>query len=93
MYAGVIHTVKDREAWAEILRNIDPSSFPEGFELLATGTADDTSRTICLWRAPSLDALQAMLDEGFGQVLINDCFAVTDESVVVAGQQQSAAAV
>ena len=90
MYAAVIHTVKDRQAWGEMLKNIDTSAFPEGFELLATGTADDTSRTICLWRAPSVQALQTMLDEGFGHLLINDCFAVTDQSVYVAGQQQAA---
>lgn len=93
MHAAVIHTVKDREAWGEMLKNIDASKFPEGFELLATGTADDLSRTVCLWRAPSVQALQAMLDEGFGHLLINDCFAVTEESVIVAGQQSSAAAV
>jgi hypothetical protein len=90
MYAAVIHTVKDRKGWDEVLRSFDPASIAEGFELLATGTSEDTARTICLWRAPSVEALQKMLDEGYGELAVNDCFGVPDHYAYVAGQQQTA---
>src|SRR4051812_50146690 len=90
MYAAVIHSVKDRKGWDEVLTSFDPASFAEGFELLATGTSEDTARTICLWRGPSGEALQKKLDEGYGGLGVNDCFWGPGHYVFVAGQQQNA---
>src|SRR3954468_7816653 len=90
MYAAVIHTVKDRKGWDEVLQSFHPAGFGGGFERAASGTSEDTARTICLWRAPSVEALQKMLDEGYGELAVNDCFGVPDHYVYVAGQQQTA---
>jgi len=92
MYVGVVHTIRDAEGWMEMLRSTDASSFP-GLELLSTGTSADIDRAICLWRAPSLETAQAVLDEVVGQYAQNDCFAVADETVVVAGPVTQAASV
>jgi hypothetical protein len=42
--------------------------------LLGSITQDDASRAICIWDAPSLGALQSMLDEMVGAAAVNDCF-------------------
>ena len=86
MYVGAIHTVRDATAWAEMMRSLGPDSFPAGYELLATGTSQGVDRAICLWRAPSVEQLQATLDELAGQIAVNDCFGVSDEFTLVSGR-------
>jgi hypothetical protein len=93
MYVGVIHTVRDAEAWAEMMRSLGPDSFPAGLELLATGTSQDVGRAICLWRAPSVEQLQTTLDQIAGQIAVNDCFGVSDEFTSVVGQSPQGAGV
>ncbi|MCW2509497.1 MAG: hypothetical protein JWP68_2645 [Modestobacter sp.] len=91
MFVGAIHTVRDATAWAEMMRGLGPDSFPAGFELLATGTSQGVDRAICLWRAPSVEQLQATLDQIAGHIAVNDCFGVSDEFTLVAGQSPQAA--
>ena len=91
MYVGVVHTVRDATAWAEMMRSIEPDSFPAGLELLATGTSQDVDRAICLWRAPSVGELQTVLDQLAGRFAVNDCFAVSDEFTSFAGRDAQAA--
>jgi hypothetical protein len=67
----VVHTIRDRAAWDSATSSPE---FPPGFDLLASVTEDDVSRAICIWDAPSLDALQHMLDEMSGSASVNDCF-------------------
>jgi hypothetical protein len=72
MHLGVVHTIRDRAAWDTAVNG--EQAFPPDVELLASVTQDDVSRAICIWDAPSLDALQRMLDETFGAASVNDCF-------------------
>ena len=74
MHLGVVHTIRDRAAWDSITGGGEPE-FPPGFVLLGSVTQDDVSRAICIWDAPSLDALQHMLDDMLGSASVNDCFA------------------
>jgi hypothetical protein len=60
MHLGAVHTIRDRAAWDSVV-NVENLEFPPGFELLSSVTQDDVSRTICIWDAPSVDALQRML--------------------------------
>ncbi len=90
---GVIHTITDKGAWDEVCRSTDPASAPEGFELLSAGTSDDLARAICLWRAPNVDTLQAMLNETYGEMAVNDCFPVPDDLAWVLGQEAKPASV
>jgi hypothetical protein len=71
MHLGVVHTIRDRATWDSVTRSPE---FPPGFDLLASVTQDDVSRAICVWDAPSLDALQRMLDGLTGVASVNDCF-------------------
>jgi hypothetical protein len=91
MYVGVIHTIRDATAWAEMMRSLGPDSFPSGLELLATATSQDVDRAICLWRAPSVEKLQTTLDEVAGQIAVNDCFGVSDEFTSVVGENRQPA--
>jgi hypothetical protein len=93
MNVGVIHTIRDREAWREMIRNWDSSAVPEGIELLATGTSTDVDRALCLWSGPSLEAVTELLDQVVGPLADNDAFAVYDESVVIASRPAEAAGV
>jgi hypothetical protein len=93
MYVGVIHTIRDADAWADMMRSLGPDNFPAGLELLATGTSQDFDRAICLWRAPSVEQLQTALDQMVGEIAVNDCFGVSDEFTSVVGQSPQAATV
>jgi hypothetical protein len=73
MHLGVVHTIRDRAAWDSVVFD-ESLEFPPGFELLGSVTQDDVSRAICIWDAPSVDALQRMLDEMLGAASVNDCF-------------------
>jgi hypothetical protein len=72
MHLGVVHTIRDREAWDRVF--FSDVEFPPGFTLLGTITQDDVSRTLCIWDGPSLDELQRLLDGMFGAAAVNDCF-------------------
>ena len=78
MYAGVVHTILDPQAWGQILADWDPSQLPEGFQLLATGTSAQSDRTLCLWQVPSVEALQTALDQIAAGSARNDCFALAE---------------
>ena len=93
MYVGVVHTIRDADGWMGMMRSTDASSFPSVLELLSTGTSADVDRAICVWRAPSVETAQSVLDETVGQYAQNDCFAVADETVTVAGPVTQAASV
>ncbi|PRY50143.1 hypothetical protein LY71_104180 [Geodermatophilus tzadiensis] len=93
MYVGVVHTIRDADGWMEMMRGVDPAAMPAGIELLSTGTSQDVDRAVCLWRAPSVEALQTALDQLAGPYAHNDCFGVQDETVMVAGPVQQAAGV
>ncbi|WP_409332422.1 hypothetical protein [Trujillonella humicola] len=86
MYFGVVHTIRDGGRWEQMLANADLSTLPEGVDLMSTCTATDTARALCLWRVPSREVLDGVLDQLVGDNAINDVFAVDERSVIVAGQ-------
>ncbi len=92
MYVGVVHVIQDQSAWDQVIGAWGQTPLPEGFELLATGTSAGVDRVICLWRAPSADALQGTLDEMLGSAARNDCFALAEDRVLVAPSAQPAPA-
>jgi hypothetical protein len=91
MYVGAIHTINDPDAWTRMITDFDPSTLPEGVELLSTGTSEDIQRAVCVWRGPSVEALQTMLDQLLAEISVNDCFALADQYTMIPGAAQSAA--
>ena len=86
MYFGVIHTIRDGGRWEQMLENADLGTLPEGVELMSTCTSTDIARALCLWRVPSREVLDGVLDQLAGDNAINDVFEVGQRSVIVAGQ-------
>ena len=86
MYFGVIHTIRDGGRWEQMMENADLGTLPEGVDLMSTCTSADTARALCLWRAPSREVLEGILDQLVGDNAINDVFEVSERSVIVAGQ-------
>ena len=86
MYFGVIHTIRDGGKWEQMIETADLGTLPEGVDLMSTCTSTDTARALCLWRVPSREALEGVLDQLVGDNAINDVFEVTERLVIVAGQ-------
>jgi len=86
VYFGVIHTIRDGSRWEQMLETADLGTLPEGVELMSTCTSTDNARALCLWRVPSREVLEGVLDQLVGDNAINDVFEVTEGSVIVGGQ-------
>ena len=91
MELAVIHKINNSSAYMEVLKSFDPARLPDGFELLSTATSSDVARAICIWRAPSKEALETTLSELLGDSTRNDVFDVHDGTVIIAGQTQASA--
>jgi hypothetical protein len=61
---GVVHRIHDREGWSKALGNED--TFPSDFHLHSFVEAEDRHVALCVWEAPSREALQEVLDRFFG---------------------------
>jgi len=62
MYIGVVHTITDKAMWATKLGEFQKSSPPDGYSNPLTLIGAKTDYAFCLWDAPSIEALQPMLD-------------------------------
>jgi hypothetical protein len=74
MNLAVIHTVHDRAGWQQALA--EDHEYGPGFDLRSFVQAEDGSRALCLWEAPSQAELQQSLDRFFGHAVVNDVFPV-----------------
>ena len=88
MYVGVIHTIKDSSGWVEGLRDLDLSALPPDVQVVASATASDASRAVCLWQAPSVEAVEQILEQIVGEIAVNDCFEAPEPMVIAATQGQ-----
>jgi hypothetical protein len=80
MYVGVLHTITNKSAWAEKLTEFSKSSPPDGYVNPVTYIGAKTDYAFCLWDAPSVEALQPMLDELTAGAATNMFFAVDPEA-------------
>jgi hypothetical protein len=58
---------------------------PEGFAIHLTVSSDNGRRAVCLWEASSVEAVQQLIDEGFGAVAHTETFAVDQKYASEAG--------
>jgi hypothetical protein len=79
MEFGVIHTIKDPAGWREVISQSPP--FPEDFRNPVYVLTPEGDRGLCVWRAPSIDALQSELDRVFGRVAVNEVFHVEVQKI------------
>jgi hypothetical protein len=62
MYIGVMHTITDKATWAQKLEEFAKGTLPDGYANPMTFIGSRSDYAFCLWDAPSIDALQPMLD-------------------------------
>jgi hypothetical protein len=62
MYVGVVHTVTDKSVWATKLKEFEAATLPDGYANPISYIGSRTDYAFCLWEAPSVEALQPMLD-------------------------------
>lgn len=81
MYVIAIHTISDPEKFFAAAEE-GTSRLPEGVELPCVLPSTDGSKTICLWRADSVDTVRALVEEMVGAFSSNEYFAVNDEQAM-----------
>src|SRR5436305_9077690 len=62
MYIGVVHTITNGTTWEQKLHEFEDATLPDGYANPVTYVGSRTDYAFCLWDAPSVDALQSLLD-------------------------------
>jgi hypothetical protein len=85
MYVGVLHTITDEAIWAKKLGEFQQTTAPDGYSNPITYIGAKTDYAFCLWEAPSLEALQPMLDQLTEGAATNMYFRVDPNALGTAG--------
>jgi len=85
MYIGVVHTITNKASWAEKLKEFETAPLPAGYANPISYIGSQTDYAFCLWDAPSVDALQPMLDEVTEGASTNMYFPVDPNAFGTAG--------
>jgi hypothetical protein len=85
MYVGVLHTVTNKKVWGKKLQEFENAPLPDGYANPISYIGADTDYAFCLWEAPSVDALQPMLDGLTEGAATNMYFAVDPSAFGTAG--------
>jgi hypothetical protein len=62
MYIGVVHTITNKAIWGQKLEEFAAGTLPDGYANPVTFIGSEADYAFCLWDAPSIEALQPMLD-------------------------------
>jgi hypothetical protein len=85
MYVGVMHTITDKAMWAQKLREFEEATLPDGYTNPISYIGSRTDHAFCLWEAPSMEALQAMIDSLTDGAATNMYFPVDPHAFGTAG--------
>jgi len=84
------HQIKDPETFfgltEEVLGNVPP-----GVQVRQFCPSEDKSRPVCLWEAPSMEALRSYLDPIAGPEVTENLYYVVDEESAFGLPQEAAA--
>jgi hypothetical protein len=79
MYVVALHDIVHAEtAFSRGQRLITGDGAPTGVRVLQFYPSSDAARVTCLWESPSVDAVQAFVDETLGGSSVNTCYEVDD---------------
>ena len=81
MYIVVKHEINDPARFGQTVEGLAPK-IPDGITHHSAYPSTDWSEAMCLWEAPSVDALQKFLDKETGKASRNDYFPVAAEQAV-----------
>ncbi|MFL6237900.1 MAG: hypothetical protein ACJ735_00210 [Actinomycetes bacterium] len=85
MYVGVLHTVTDKATWTKKLKEFEEATLPDGYSNPVSYLGSRTDYAFCLWEAPSVEALQQMLDEVTEGAATNMYFPIDPDAFGTAG--------
>ena len=74
MHVAVIHRISDPDGYQRVLQEAG-DSFPEGLELPYQFASEDGRTMLCVWDAPSVDAVREFVDGAVGDYAENEVFA------------------
>jgi len=81
MLIGARHIIRDPQAfWSSAQENIPKA--PEGIGIVQSIPSADMTEAICLWRAPSVEALARWIDGLVGHVSDNAFFEVNEANAI-----------
>ena len=76
MHVLVNHKISDPDTFWGTLSSNPP--IPEGFKVLVLMAGTDASSSACLWNAPDVNSLKALVDKTLGDTCVNTYMAVND---------------
>ena len=83
MHVGVIHRISDPEAFERAEREAVEAGLPEGVGLPVHAATPDHSIAICIWEAPSVDAVRDLVESAVGPYSENEYYEVNLQSADV----------
>jgi hypothetical protein len=75
MHVAAIHRISDPDGFHRTVNSAMEAGPPEGFALPYQFTSDDGRTQICVWEAPSVDAVRELVDSSVGEFAQNEVFA------------------
>ena len=80
MFVQVIHTITDKDAWAQRAADFEKQPLPNDFTLHSSVTATDRTKAFCLWETQSVDALSSILDGATTGAAQNTYYAIDERA-------------
>ena len=81
MYVGVIHRISDPEKFFAIAQET-VANLPEGVTVQQIMPATGGATCLCVWQAPSVDAVREVVDGAAGSVAVNECFEIAADQAL-----------
>jgi len=76
MHVAAIHRINDPDNFNRVVNEAMQAGLPEGLDLPYQFNSDDGRTQICIWEAPSVDAVRELVDGSVGEFAQNEVFAV-----------------
>ena len=81
MHVAAIHRISDPDKFFAVAQEA-LAALPEGMKVDQMLPSVDGSSALCLWQAPSVDAVRDFVDERSGGLAVNEFFEVSAEQAI-----------
>lgn len=82
MFIIANHNIQDPDAFWSIIKKAGPEMIPSQLKLHAMFPSTNPMRSVCLWEADSVDAVDRFLQETFGNASKNEVYEVNQEIAI-----------
>jgi hypothetical protein len=89
-YIVVQHQIKDQETFYGLTDEV-VGNVPPGVQVRQFCPSEDKSQAVCLWEAPSLEALRSYCDTMAGPEVVENTYYVVNEEYAFGLPQEAAA--